>query len=85
VYVTRITSCDFLAQTEIASAIEQPSTAMATMMAKASVSAIGSIPPKSEQIAMTGQVQATRPNTGSSRAASLPSTISGSERSVINM
>ena len=55
------------------------------MMANASVKAVGSMPPKSEQIASTGQVQAIRPRIGKSRAASLPSTISESERSVASM
>ena len=43
------------------------------------------MPPSSEQIDRTGQVQATSPRIGNSRAASLPSTISGSERSVTSM
>ena len=72
----------FLAQTESAIAVVQPSRAMDKMMAKAIDKAHGSIPPRNELIASTGQEQAIRPRTGSSRAASLPRTISPSVRSV---
>ncbi len=60
----------------------QPTRATASMIANARVKAVGSMPPSSEQIDRTGQVQATNPRIGNSRAPSLPRTISGSERSV---
>ena len=80
-----MTSCGFLAHTESARAMVQLNTPTATMIANARVRAKGSIPPKSELMVITGQEQATRPNTGSSRAPSLPRTISASERSVTRM
>ena len=52
---------------------------------KAAQSAVGSTPPKSDRISSTGSVQASIASTGTSRAASLPSTISAAERSVISM
>jgi hypothetical protein len=81
-YVASNTSYGFDAQTENARATVQPKTARHGVTRKAPASARGSTPPKRELSDMTGSAQQTSPNTGTSRAASLPSTISESVRSV---
>ena len=62
----------------------QPKRAQARQTRIAPVSSTGSTPPKGVASASTGVAQAIRLSTGTSRAASLPSTISASVRSVAN-
>ncbi len=84
-YVATSTSWTLRAPIDTASARVHPSTALPPVMATRSTSAIGGIPPRFAARARTGTTQRTPPSTGSNRAASVPSTISGALTSVISI
>ncbi len=84
-YVPRSASWVLPSQSENHRPSEQPSKATPSVTTNAPQTASGATPPKSMRSSIIGRVQATSPTTGTSRAASLPSTISKSARSVMSM